>query len=67
MGGRKGVVMGLRSSWRGSVDSSSMRLCDYIIKAIPHQTSLGQSITPGSLLSSIDLNLSEDAHSYATI
>ena len=28
--------MGLRCSWRGSVDSSSMRLCDYIIKAIPH-------------------------------
>lgn len=59
--------MGLRYSWRGSVDSFSLCLGDYIIKAIPHQTSLGQSITPGSLLSSIDLNLSEDAHSYATI
>ena len=36
VGGRRGVVMGLRYSWRGSVDSFSLCLGDYIIKAIPH-------------------------------
>ena len=36
VGGKKGEVMGLRYSWRGSVDSFSLCLGDYIIKAIPH-------------------------------
>lgn len=41
MGGRRGEGMGLRCSWIRTGGYTSMCLCDYIIKAIPHQTSLG--------------------------
>lgn len=41
MGGRRGEAVGLRCSGIRRGGYSSMCLCDYIIKAIPHQTSLG--------------------------